>query len=150
MNSLNQILKTNANLNINKQTVINVSLVSIWIKDEVLTALKPYELSIEQFNVLRILRGKKGEAANLKDIQDRMVNKMSNTTRLVDKLILKQYVERFICEKNRRKVEIFITDKGLDILQTIDPIIDHTEQQITKNLSPSELKQLNTLLLKMR
>jgi len=150
MNSLNQILKTNANLNINKQTVINVSLVSIWIKDEVLTALKPYELSIEQFNVLRILRGKKGEAANLKDIQDRMVNKMSNTTRLVDKLILKQYVERFICEKNRRKVEIFITDKGLDILQTIDPIIDNTEQQITKNLSPSELKQLNTLLLKMR
>lgn len=150
MKTLNQILKTNTNLNLNKQTVINISLVSIWIKDEILTTLKPYELSIEQFNVLRILRGKKGEAANLKDIQDRMVNKMSNTTRLVDKLILKQYVERFICEKNRRKVEIFITDKGLDILQTIDPIIDMTEQQITKNLSPSELKQLNTLLLKMR
>ncbi len=150
MKTLKHILKTNTDLNINKETVINISLVSIWIKDEILSALKPNDLSIEQFNVLRILRGKKGEAANLKDIQDRMVNKMSNTTRLVDKLILKQYVERFVCENNRRKVEIFITDKGLKTLQVIDPIIDKTEQHITKKLSASELKQLNTLLLKMR
>lgn len=147
---LEDILKTTAKLPLSRKTVINISYSSIWMKDEITTVLKPYDISIEQFNVLRILRGKKGEPANLQDIQERMINKMSNTTRLVDKLILKRLVERFVCEKNRRKVDIFITEQGLKLLNEIDPVIEKTEEHITSTLTNQELETLNTLLTKIR
>jgi DNA-binding MarR family transcriptional regulator len=150
MKELEDILKTTAKLPLSKKTVLNISYSSICIKDEIILVLKPYDISIEQFNVLRILRGKKGEPANLQDIQERMINKMSNTTRLVDKLILKGLVERFICEKNRRKVDIYITKQGLNLLNEIDPVIEATEERITSNLTIQELETLNTLLTKLR
>jgi len=150
MKELEDLLKITTKLSLQKKTVINISYSSIWMKDEIILALKPYDISIEQFNVLRILRGQKGNPANLQDVQERMVNKMSNTTRLVDKLILKGLVERFICEKNRRKVDIYITDNGLKLLNEIDPIIEKTENSLTSNLSDQELEHLNTLLNKLR
>jgi len=150
MKELETILKTTAILPASRKTVLNISYSSIWIKDELASVLRPFDISMEQFNVLRILRGKKGDATNLQDIQDRMISKMSNTTRLVDKLILKDLVERFTCEKNRRKVDIFITEKGLNLLKELDPIIDATETNITKNLNSDELETLNYLLTKIR
>ncbi|WP_159021591.1 MarR family winged helix-turn-helix transcriptional regulator [Formosa sp. L2A11] len=150
MKQLEDILKTNTPIPLNKKTVLNITYSSIWTKDVVNAVLKSFDISNEQFNVLRILRGKKGKPANLQDIQDRMINKMSNTTRLVDKLIAKDYVERFTCKKNRRKVEIFITKKGLNILKEIDPIVDKTESEITANLTTKELETLNLLLTKLR
>ena len=150
MKDITEILKTKSSLPLAKRTVLNVSLTSINFKDGILSVLKPYEISLEQFNVLRILRGKNGEPSNLKDIQDRMISKMSNTTRLVDKLILKNYVERFICEKNRRKVDIYITKEGLKLLDVLDPIIDKKEKELTSNLNTEELETLNHLLTKMR
>jgi len=150
MKELEEILKTTAKLPLSKKTVINISYSSIWMKDEITAVLKPYDISIEQFNVLRILRGKKGEPTNLQDIQERMINKMSNTTRLVDKLIIKNLVERFICEKNRRKVDIYITEQGLKLLNEIDPVIQATEEAVTSNLTVQELETLNTLLTKLR
>src|SRR5690606_4202041 len=99
---------------------------------------------------LRILRGKKGETTNLQDIQTRMISKMSNTTRLVDKLISKSLVKRNICKLNRRKVEIFITENGLQLLQSIDPLIEESEVQMTAPLSPQELETLINLLNKLR
>ncbi|MDW5290481.1 MarR family transcriptional regulator [Formosa sp. PL04] len=150
MKQLEDILKTNAPIPLNRKTVLNISYTAIWIKDMTNPVLKRFDISTEQFNVLRILRGKKGSPANLQDIQDRMINKMSNTTRLVDKLILKGYVERFTCEKNRRKVEIFITKEGLKVLKEIDPNIDKSEDDITANLTKEELETLNFLLTKLR
>lgn len=150
MNELNKILKTNKELSLYKATVINLFVSSNAIKDNLLLQLKPYDLSLEQFNVLRILRGQNGKTINLQDIQERMVSKMSNTTRLVDKLIKKKFVKRTICKTNRRKVEILITDLGLETLQIVDPIIDATEQEITKNLTQEELTQLNHLLIKLK
>ena len=120
------------------------------MKEDLLLELKPFDLSLEQFNVLRILRGQKGKAINLQDIQERMVSKMSNTTRLVDKLIKKKFVNRTICKSNRRKVEISITDLGLETLEMVDPLIYATEKKITKNLTQEELTQLNTLLTKLK
>lgn len=150
MKELEDILKINANLSLSKKTVLNISFTSALIKDEILSALKPYDISIEQFNVLRILRGKKGDPTNLQDIQERMLNKMSNTTRLVDKLILKGFVERFICEKNRRKVDIYITENGLNVLKELDPIVEKIEEVLTSNLTEQELIELNILLTKLR
>ena len=150
MKDITDILKTKHDLSIQKKTVLNISYSSNLFKDGILSVLKPYDISIEQFNVLRILRGKNGKASNLKDIQDRMISKMSNTTRLVDKLISKGFVERFVCQNNRRKVDIYITDNGLKLLNLIDPMIDSKEKDLTKNLNKKELDTLNLLLTKLR
>jgi DNA-binding MarR family transcriptional regulator len=147
---LEDILKTTAKLPLSKKTVLNITYSSIWMKDEIISALKSFDISIEQFNVLRILRGKKSEPTNLQDIQERMINKMSNTTRLVDKLILKGLVERFVCEKNRRKVDIYITEEGLKLLNEVDPVIEDKETLMTSKLSTLELENLNILLTKLR
>ena len=149
MKELENILKSNAKISDAKATVISVFHINSIIKDALLLQLKPYDLSIEQYNVLRILRGQKGNPINLQDIQERMINKMSNTTRLVDKLLKKDFVKRITCKKNRRKVEISITKTGLEILKELDPKIDCTEGKITSPLNPKELKQLNNLLLKL-
>ncbi|WP_283635928.1 MarR family transcriptional regulator [Aquaticitalea lipolytica] len=150
MKELEDILKTSKTLPLSRKTIINVFLSNTYFKDEMLSVLKPFDLSLEQFNVLRILRGQNEKPLNLQDIQDRMVNKMSNTTRLIDKLLLKDFVERNTCAKNRRKIEIFITQDGLKTLSVLDPIIDDIEQQMTSNLSQTELELLNNLLTKLK
>ena len=108
--------------------------------------LKQQDLSLHQFNVLRILKGQKGEAANLYTVQERMVNRMSNTTRIVDKLIDKNYVQRNICKKNRRKIELFITEKGKEVLVDLDRIVDEAEKQLTAKLNAQEKQNLISLL----
>jgi DNA-binding MarR family transcriptional regulator len=111
--------------------------------------LKQHDVSLQQFNVLRILRGQKGEAANLSTVQDRMVNRMSNTTRIVDKLIDKNFVQRSICEKNRRKIELFITEEGRSLLTLLDQVVDEVETQLTDQLSTDEKQNLVSLLNKI-
>jgi DNA-binding MarR family transcriptional regulator len=129
-----------------KDVVIEIIKSNCSVVEELAKALKPYEISLQQFNVLRILRGLKGVAANLSTVQERMVNRMSNTTRLIDKLIDKNYVKRTICEKNRRKIELFITKKGMEILEKIDVVVDKAELKITQRLSPGDRERLVSLL----
>ena len=150
MKELEKLLKIESKIPLPKATVVTIAYSSSMIKKTLLAELKPHDLSIEQFNVLRILRGQKGKAINLQDIQSRMVNKMSNTTRLVDKLLKKEMVKRTVSKENRRKVEISITEQGLKILKTIDPLIEDAENKITKKLTNEELKQLNSLLIKLK
>lgn len=145
-----EILKTQKPLPEKKKLVINMMLSSSFASTKVAEAMKPFDISVPQFNVLRILRGQQGKPANLSTVQDRMVNQMSNTTRLVDKLLEKKLVERSVCEENRRKIEIFITEKGMELLKEIDPVIETTENEIANNLSPREIRQLNELLEKLR
>jgi len=136
--------------NITKDTVISILTSGYKINDELSALFKIYEISLPQFNVLRILRGQKGTAANLSTIQERMIHKMSNTTRLIDKLISKGYVNRFICEKNRRKIEIFITEKGLTLLKSIDHVIDEKEKDLLSNITLKEKEELTRILLKIK
>lgn len=133
-----------------KKVVLNIIYTQSVINDSFNEILKPHDLSGEQFNVLRILRGQKGCPANMYSIQERMVAKTSNTTRLVDKLLLKQLVTREVCPANRRKIEVHITQKGLDILAELDPKVIGHEQKFAKNLTPQELGLLNSLLEKFR
>jgi len=144
--NVEEIIKTNTEIPLKKRTIIHLSLVYNKVNEQVALTLKPFELSVQQFNVLRILRGQKGKPANLSTINERMVTKMSNTTRLVDKLIAKGYANRTICKHNRRKVEISITQQGLDFLNQIDGMLFEKEEQILSDFSNSELVQLNTLL----
>lgn len=119
------------------------------IKREINELCKSHGISEPQFNVLRILRGRQGEPANLMAVQERMIHKTSNTTRLIDKLIEKGLVERMIPEVNRRKVEITITQKGLDLLSEIDPVFKKLQKNLTSNLDKKEVAELNRLLEKM-
>ncbi|ETN96910.1 MarR family winged helix-turn-helix transcriptional regulator [Zhouia amylolytica] len=132
------------------KAVVNLVYTANIISDKITDALKPFDVSTPQFNVLRILRGQKGKPANLSTIQERMIHKMSNTTRLVDKLIDKNFVKRHTCEQNRRKVEIFITNDGLNALIEMDKAVCEAEQQIIVELSKEELNTLNNLLDKLR
>ena len=129
-----------------KNAIISILQASAFISDVLLKGLKPHDISEQQFNVLRILRGQKGIAANLSTVQDRMVHKMSNTTRLIDKLIQKKLVKRNVCIENRRKIELFITEDGLDFLKKIDPITDEIEKKILSNISSKDLNSLISIL----
>lgn len=83
-------------------------------------------------------------------IQERMIAKTSNTTRLVDKLLAKEMVTRNVCPANKRKMEVTITEKGLKTLEILDPIVIEFENLYTKNLTQEELETLNQLLEKFR
>ncbi|MBV1924709.1 MAG: MarR family transcriptional regulator [Flavobacteriaceae bacterium] len=144
--SIESEIKSTIELNINTKTVINILYTSKFIEDSFVTDLKPFDLSSQQYNVLRILRGQKGNPANLSTLQERMIDKSSNTTRLVDKLIQKDLAKRQICEANRRKVEIFITNKGLDLLKQLDPITEQKNKQLINKLSQEDLKIFNRIL----
>jgi len=133
-----------------KKVMMNIMYTQNVIGEHFNETMKEYDLSPEQYNVLRILRGQKGKPANMCVIQERMIAKTSNTTRLVDKLLLKGLVTREVCEENRRKMEILITEKGLNLLSELDPLVNVHEEKFTKNLTPAELEQLNTLLEKYR
>jgi len=113
-----------------------------FMSDEISCALHPYGLSIQQFNVLRILRGCKGRPASLQYITSRMIHKTSNTTRIVDRLLEKNLVDRKPCLENRRKIEISITSKGLSLLTKIDPVIDEKENEVANRLTNEELATL--------
>ncbi|MDD2986901.1 MarR family transcriptional regulator [Flavobacterium sp.] len=147
---IEEIIKSNSAISHEKRTVLNIMFTQNVVADAFHDILKAFDLSVEQFNVLRILRGQKGKPTNMCMIQERMIAKTSNTTRLVDKLLLKGLVNRVVCEENRRKMEITITKKGLDLLSQLDPKIEAHETLFAQNLSEEELGILNNLLEKYR
>jgi len=147
---INVIVQGKDVINIEKRTVLNVFFTYYEIYATLSELTKKYEITLEQFNVLRILRGQKKQPINMGEIQERMVARSSNSTRIVDKLVEKKLVDRRICPNNKRKMEIVITNQGLEKLSKIDPEIEEMEKQLSKNLSLGELLHLNELLTKYR
>ena len=147
---IEEIIKSNVTMDAAKKVILNLMYTQTVIADKFNEILKPYDLSSEQYNVLRILRGQKGCPANMCLIQERMIAKNSNTTRLIDKLLLKELVTREVCPENRRKIEVQITERGLDLLDELDPKVLENEKIFSNNLSKDELELLNTLLEKYR
>ena len=147
---IEDLLKTSNQISETKKLVLNLIVTANHLGDQMQDVLKPFGISAQQFNVLRILRGQKGKPASLGNIQERMVSKMSNTTRLVDKLIDKGFCQRIICPSNRRKVEITITEKGQELLKKIDPLVESMENRFSENLSKKELTDLNNKLNELR
>lgn len=132
-----------------QKAAINILYTGSWLYNINASFLKKFGITPEQFNVLRILRGSHPKALMLADITCRMIDKNSNATRLVEKLRQKGFVNRVICENNRRQVDISITDKGLALLKKIDsqnPMWIDT----FKNLTKAEAAELNRILDKLR
>lgn len=132
-----------------QKAMLNIVFTASWLRSQQLQLFKAHGISPEQYNVMRILRGQKGKAIGVNGIQERMLDKNSNASRLVDKLIEKAYVERKSCTNDRRQVEVFITQKGLVLLTELDThILEAEEKHIGLDSTESEL--LNKLLDKLR
>ena len=147
---IEDVIKSTVSIDDSKKVILNIMFTQSVIGEKFAEVLKPYDLSSEQYNVLRILRGQKGNPANMCVIQERMIAKNSNTTRLIDKLLLKDFVTREVCPDNRRKIEVQITPKGLELLLELDPKVIEHEKLFSKNVTSEELTQLNILLEKYR
>ena len=137
-------------LNLPDFTIANILQTGNWMNETFSDHLKQFALSIQQYQVLRSLKKLNGQPADLQSLQAEMVSKNSNTTRLVEKLRLKGLITRFQNEENRRKVEIRITDQGLDLLEEIDKIQQQFETAVVGNLTEKEIINLNKLLIKIR
>jgi DNA-binding MarR family transcriptional regulator len=131
------------------RAALNIHVTSSWLAGVTHQLLKPYAISNQQFNVLRILRGCHPDSATMGAITQRMVDKMSNATRLVDKLRRKGLVEREINLSNRRQVDVRITEEGLRLLRELDTVTKHIIRRM-QNLDEAEISQLNGLLDKLR
>lgn len=129
---------------------INVLFTAAWLSQAASCVLKPYKISQQQFNILRILRGMHPEPATVKLLTGRMIDKMSNASRLVDKLSKKGLVERKICPHDRRRVDIRITRKGLSLLAEASEAMEAGLEAKMDTLTCEEATELNRLLDKMR
>jgi DNA-binding MarR family transcriptional regulator len=128
------------------KALINIKYTSNWLNSKENDFFKPYGISPQQFNILRILRGAK-ERTKVQVVKDRMIERAPNATRLMDKLCDKNLIERERCEHDRRVVYIKITNQGLELLATID---DNKNLSFLENLTNKEAEILSNLLDKIR
>jgi DNA-binding MarR family transcriptional regulator len=147
--SLEDDIKQEKFQNEHQKAAINILYTGSWLYNLNATFLKKFGITPEQFNVLRILRGSHPTTMMLSEVTQRMIDKSSNCTRLVEKLRQKNFVNREICEKNRRQVDISITEKGLQLLKKIDSEMPEWSKAIEK-LSKTEAKEMNRILDKLR
>ncbi len=124
---------------------VNLLFTSSWMADKHLQFLKPFGISQQQYNVLRILRGQYPEPASISLLMDRMLDKNSNASRLVDKLLTKGLVERTVSSIDRRQKEVAITEKGLKLLTSIGAEFGTLMNSFT-NLSETQAEELSDLL----
>ena len=129
--------------------IVNLFFTSNWASAHQNKLLKPFGLSLQQFNILRILRGQHPNPATLGLLQERMLDKNSNASRLVDKLKLKKLVERVECKSDRRQVDILITEKGLEQLKELDLLMDGGEK-LFHSVTEQEAGEMNRILDKLR
>lgn len=129
---------------------VNILFTGSWLSTGTSHALKPLGISAHQFNVLRILRGMHPNPGSIKEITDRMIDKSSNASRLVDKLIAKGLVQKSKCSEDNRRAEVVISDHGLSLLREATERVDNFTYTFANNLSEPEVATLNQLLDKLR
>ena len=132
-----------------ERATVNILFTSNYLYNLNAGRLKKYDVTPEQFNVLRILRGAYPKPIMLSEITERMLDKASNATRLVEKLRQKSLVKREICANNRRQVDILITEAGLGILTAIDNDCQEWMKSV-RSLTTVEAEELNRILDKVR
>jgi DNA-binding MarR family transcriptional regulator len=127
---------------------INLIYTYNWVMEQSRKFFDKADLTPQQFNILRILRGA-GQPLSTLQIRQRMLDKMSDTSRIVDRLVRKTLVKKVVCKSDRRLVDVTISEKGLALLENLDAFNDEMESFLT-NISPDEAKTLNHLLDKLR
>jgi DNA-binding MarR family transcriptional regulator len=131
-----------------QKSALNLIYTFNWMNEKIDRQFEPFDITQQQFNILRILRGA-GQPLSTLQIRQRMLDKMSDTSRIVDRLIKKGMVKKTVCREDRRLVDVLLTDKGKKLLQTMDGLNEEMDA-IFKSLSNEEARQLNYLLDKIR
>lgn len=132
-----------------EKTIVNISYTNSYLAGVLNTALKPYKISLQQFNVLRILQGQHSKPISVNEIASRMVDKMSNASRLVDKLFTKGYVVRSTCKYDKRQLDVTINERGKQLLIKLNALIGDIISE-HNHLTKEEFETLNSLLDKLR
>ena len=135
--------------NKHEEAGINILYTNNWIEDKLRCTFSCEDLTPQQFNVLRILRGSHPEPLSTLQIRERMIDKMSDTSRIVDRLRKKELVCKNTCANDKRLVDVCISEKGLETLARMDKKIDDWDR-ILKNLTATEAETLSLLLDKIR
>lgn len=131
------------------KATLNVLYTAYWLRNNFSSAIKSEELTVEQYNVLRILKGKHPEHMCVKDIGSRIIEKSSNVPRIVDRLVIKKLVKRAPSKIDKRETLISLTDKGIEVLGKANMLIERVTQDIT-GFSEQDALMLNELLEKLR
>ncbi len=131
-----------------QKAMINLIYTYHWINNIARQDFIAFDITMQQFNILRILRGQYPNPSSINLLRERMLDKMCDASRMVDRLKQKELIERCVNKKDKRSVDIVISQKGLDLLSKIDQEID-MDRAISK-LSDEDAKTLNTILDKMR
>ena len=129
--------------------MINLLYTYGWVIERIKTFLNAEDITHQQFNILRILRGSFPEPLSTLQIRERMLDKMSDTSRIVDRLVLKGLAKKTVCKTDKRLVDVLITDKGQKLLHKLDVEADPITE-IMGNLSETEAETLSRLLDKLR
>jgi len=132
-----------------QKLALNIIFSNGWLSSYQKKFFDTYGITGTQFNILRILRGQHPEPVSVNTLRERMLDKMSDTSRLVERLRIKKLLVRNTCKNDRRKSDINITEKGLQVLKELD-LIDSKFENVFNSLSLKEVKTLNDLLDKMR
>lgn len=134
--------------NEHQKVIINIIFTAGWINEQVKNILDSESITSQQFNILRILKGNQEPLSTLQ-IRERMLDKMSDTSRIVDRLVIKDLVKKKICISDKRMIDVSITKKGLKLLDRLDKMNENLDG-IVSSLSEVESKSLNKLLDKIR
>ena len=132
-----------------QKLMLNIIFTANWLNLKQIQSLKPHGISPQQYNILRILRGQHPKEVTVSLLTERMLDKNSNASRLVEKLRVKGWVERHECPADRRAVNVRITDAGLGLLQQLDPVISESEE-IFRTVKEGEARTLNGFLDRLR
>ena len=132
----------------NQKAGLHILFTAYQLKCKVSATLKPYDLTAEQYNVLRILKGKHPQSMCVKDIANRMIERSSNVPRIIDRLVAKKLVKRTQSKEDKRETVIALNEKGLELLESSSLQMNETFESILR-LSNEDAKSLNDLLEKV-
>jgi DNA-binding MarR family transcriptional regulator len=146
--SLEKDINQNKFANEHQKAMVNIIFTSNWMNERLKTFFDKEDITQQQFNILRILRGA-GEPISTLQIRQRMLDKMSDTSRIVDRLVIKGLVKKNACPTDKRLVDVSITAKGKKLLEKMD-LSQHEMDGLSNNLTEADAKLLNKLLDKIR
>lgn len=132
-----------------QKAMVNVIFTYSWCNEQLKQVMIPYGITTQQFNILRILRGQHPSPSTINLLKSRMLDKMCDASRIVDRLVQKEYVKKTVSSIDKRALDILITKKGLALLKLIDNKVD-LSGLVSSNLTEEEARSLNELLDKMR
>lgn len=146
---LEEAIKSNRFPDEKHKATINVLYTAYWLRNNFCNALKTEDITLEQYNVLRILKGKHPEQLCVKDIGSRIIEKSSNVPRIIDRLVDKKLAKRAPSKEDKRETLVSLTEKGISVLERANEQIEQVTDAIT-GLDEDLSKKLNDLLEKMR